>query len=128
MQSEHETELQGHQDQHGHYEVQLYQNQTVHQEQQNDHDLNDDHRLILAQQMRQHIQLLTQMALLSSKEPQLETVHSDCREMLSQLVRILSIIPTCSVCLSFSSNYVTKLFSLIHTWTIYAELMQRIGS
>jgi hypothetical protein len=43
---------------------------------------------VVAQQMRQHIQLLTQMALLSSNEEQLNYVHSDCKEMLSELVSL----------------------------------------
>ena len=36
--------------------------------------------------MRQHIQLLTQMAILSSKNEELAYVHVDSKEMLSQLV------------------------------------------
>jgi hypothetical protein len=37
--------------------------------------------------MRQHIQLLTQVALLSSKSDQMKDTYDSCRGMLSELVR-----------------------------------------
>jgi hypothetical protein len=47
-------------------------------------ELTNDQRLLLAQQMRQHIQLATQMALLTSKEPQWQELYSDSRTMLAE--------------------------------------------
>ncbi len=49
-------------------------------------ELSNDQRLIIGQQMRQHIQLLTQMSLLTSKDVQWQELHSDCRNMLSELM------------------------------------------
>ena len=42
--------------------------------------------LLIAQQMRQHIQLLTQMSLLTAKDDHWQELHTDCRGMLSQLM------------------------------------------
>ena len=49
--------------------------------------LSEDQRSLLAQQMRQHTQLLTQMALLSAKDPKLADVHSHAKEMMGDLVQ-----------------------------------------
>ena len=43
--------------------------------------------LLIAQQVRQHIQLLTQMALLSSKDVQWQVLNTHCRDMLNQIDR-----------------------------------------
>lgn len=48
------------------------------------YQLTNDQRLLLAQQMRQHIQLLTQMTLLSSKDDLWKELYTDCRAMLSE--------------------------------------------
>ena len=47
--------------------------------------LNQEQRSIIAQQMRQHIQLLTQMSLLSSKDKHWEVLNNDCKHMLHEL-------------------------------------------
>ena len=44
-----------------------------------------EQRSIISQQMRQHIQLLTQMSLLSSKDLQWEVLNKDCKHMLDEL-------------------------------------------
>ena len=48
--------------------------------------LNSNERAIVAQQMRQHIQLLSQMALLTSKDDQWLDLNKDCRYMISDIV------------------------------------------
>ena len=48
--------------------------------------ISHNERLLIAQQMRQHIQLLTQMALLTSKDQQWLELHQDCRKMLTELM------------------------------------------
>ena len=48
--------------------------------------MTNDERLLIAQQMRQHIQLLTQMSLLTAKDDHWQELHTDCRGMLSELV------------------------------------------
>ena len=50
------------------------------------YQLNQDQKLLIGQQMRQHIQLLTQMSLLTSKDGQWQELHTDCRGMLSELM------------------------------------------
>lgn len=50
------------------------------------YQLTNDQRLLIAQHMRQHIQLVTQMSLLTSKDGQWAVLHQDCRSMLSELV------------------------------------------
>ena len=47
--------------------------------------LSHEQRSIISQQMRQHIQLLTQMSLLSSKDLQWEVLNKDCKHMLHEL-------------------------------------------
>ena len=49
--------------------------------------LSDAQRALLGQQMRQHTQLLTQMALLTAKDPQLDVEHQNARDMLGELVQ-----------------------------------------
>ena len=46
----------------------------------------NEERLLIAQQMRQHIQLLTQMSLLTAKDDYWQELHTDCRGMLSELM------------------------------------------
>ena len=46
----------------------------------------NEERLLIAQQMRQHIQLLTQMSLLTAKDDHWQELHTDCRGMLSELM------------------------------------------
>ena len=48
-------------------------------------DLSGEQRSIINQQMRQHIQLLTQMSLLTSKDMQWDELHKDCRHMLNEV-------------------------------------------
>ena len=48
--------------------------------------ISHNERLLIAQQMRQHIQLLTQMALLTSKDEIWRELHQYCRKMLTELM------------------------------------------
>ena len=48
-------------------------------------DLSGEQRSVINQQMRQHIQLLTQMSLLTSKDMQWNELHKDCRHMLNEV-------------------------------------------
>ena len=50
--------------------------------------LTQEQRHLLAQQIRQHTQLLTQTALLSTRDETWTTVHQHAREMLSDLVQV----------------------------------------
>ena len=56
------------------------------QEQNLEYVMSNEEGLLIAQQMRQHIQLLTQMSLLTAKDDHWQELHTDCRGMLSQLV------------------------------------------
>ena len=56
------------------------------QEQKFEYVMSNEERLLIAQQMRQHIQLLTQMSLLTAKDDHWQELHTDCRGMLSQLM------------------------------------------
>ena len=48
--------------------------------------MTEDQRLMIAQQMRQHIQLLTQMTLLTSHDPTWKGLQDDCKDMTKELV------------------------------------------
>ena len=56
------------------------------QEQKFEYVMSNEERLLIAQQMRQHIQLLTQMSLLTAKDDYWQELHTDCRGMLSELM------------------------------------------
>ena len=56
------------------------------QEQKFEYVMINEERLLIAQQMRQHIQLLTQMSLLTAKDDYWQELHTDCRGMLSELM------------------------------------------
>ena len=56
------------------------------QEQKLESVILNEERLLIAQQMRQHIQLLTQMSLLTAKDDYWQELHTDCRGMLSELM------------------------------------------
>ena len=56
------------------------------QEQKSEYVIINEERLLIAQQMRQHIQLLTQMSLLTAKDDHWQELHTDCRGMLSELM------------------------------------------
>ena len=50
------------------------------------YELTNDQRLLIAQQMRQHIQLITQMSLLTSNSEQWSELHNDCQNMMNELM------------------------------------------
>ena len=51
-----------------------------------------EQRNLLAQQMRQHTQQLTQMALVSARDPTWTTMHQHAKEMLSDLVQVILVL------------------------------------
>ena len=67
-----------------------------------------EQKLLVGQQMRQHIQLTTQMALLTSKsdDPQFTDSHLQCRSILSEIM-------TKSFCVQYSMFAQDNLFSSI---------------
>ena len=48
-------------------------------------ELTGDQHAMIGQQMRQHIQLLTQMTLLTSHDPMWQTLNQHCKEMTNEL-------------------------------------------
>ena len=51
-----------------------------------------EQRNLLSQQMRQHTQQLTQMALVSARDPTWTTMHQHAKEMLSDLVQVIEVL------------------------------------
>ena len=48
--------------------------------------LSIESRMLLEEQMRKHVQLLTQMNLITAQQPELTSVTEECRSMLTELV------------------------------------------
>jgi len=75
-------------------------------------ELTDSERAEIGLQMQQHIQLVTQMSLLSSHNPMWRSVRSQCDKMMSQMVTTSLSSPSS---LAGQSNLVTSL-AVIRDW------------
>jgi len=75
-------------------------------------ELTDSERAEIGRQMQQHIQLVTQMSLLSSHNPMWKGVRSQCDQMMSQMVTASLSSPSS---LAGQSNLVTSL-AVIRDW------------
>merc|ERR1719483_1417693 len=75
-------------------------------------EITEDERSEIARQMKQHIQLVTQMSLLSNHNPDWKGVRSQCDQMISQMVSTSLATPNN---LAAQSNLVTSL-AVIRDW------------